>query len=77
MPHGRLRHKLCDLEGFDADKSFIVDTVNQTEKNSNKTLVGIILRLKTRGLSRFINDHSLKAGVLKIAAKNQLQLIAA
>ena len=39
MPHGRLLQVFCDLEGFDVDKLFIVDTVNQTEKNINKTLV--------------------------------------
>ena len=32
VPHGRLLQVFCDLEGFAVDKSFIVDTVNQTEK---------------------------------------------
>jgi len=39
VPHGRLLQVFCNLEGFDVDKSFIVDTANQTEKNINKTLV--------------------------------------
>ena len=39
VPHGRLLQVSCDLEGFDVDKSFIVDTANQTENNINKTLV--------------------------------------
>ena len=52
MPHGRLLQVFCDLEGFDVDKLFIVETDNQTDKTINKTLVGIILRLKTRGSSR-------------------------
>jgi hypothetical protein len=36
MPHGRLLQVFCDLEGFDVDKLFIVETVNQTEKNINE-----------------------------------------
>jgi len=39
MPHGRFLQVFCNLKGFDVDKSFIVDTANQTEKNINKTLV--------------------------------------
>ena len=77
MPHGRLLQVFCDLEGFDVDKLFIFEAVNQTDKTINKTLVGIMLRLKTRDLSRFIKKHSLKSTVLKNAAKNQLRLIAA
>ena len=38
MPHGRLLQVFCDLEGFDVDKLFIVETVNQTEKNINKNI---------------------------------------
>jgi hypothetical protein len=29
---------LCNFDGFDVDKSFIVDTVNQTEKNINENI---------------------------------------
>ena len=38
VPHGRLLQLSCDLEGFDVDKSFIVDTVNQAEKNINENI---------------------------------------
>ena len=38
MPHGKLLQLFCNLDGFDVDKSFIVDTVDQTEKTSIKTL---------------------------------------
>jgi hypothetical protein len=69
MGHGRLLQLISDFEGFNVDKSFIVDTVVQTEKTAKK-LVGIILRLKTKDLSILINYHSLKAGVLKIVAIN-------
>ena len=37
-PHGRLLKMFCDLEGFDVGKSFIVETVNQTEKNINENI---------------------------------------
>ena len=38
VPHGRLPTVFCDLEGFDVDKSFIVDTFNQAEKNINENI---------------------------------------
>jgi hypothetical protein len=36
LPHGILLQIFCDLEGFDVDKSFIVDTFNQTGKTSRE-----------------------------------------
>lgn len=74
MGHGRLLQLISDFEGFNVDKSFIVDTVVQTEKKAKK-LVGIILRLKTKDLSRFIKHHSLGRSLKNCGY--QLQLIAA
>ena len=39
VPHGKLLQVFCNLDGSDVDKSFIIDTANQTAKNIDKLLV--------------------------------------
>jgi hypothetical protein len=36
LPHGILLQMFCNFDGFDVDKSFIVDTFNQTGKTSRE-----------------------------------------